>query len=69
MASIKKARMVLAIVSVDALDHSDWVREEITLAAGRLNDVDNRLERLVMVRVGHVPDDRILSRSEIGFGR
>ncbi len=59
VASIKKARMVLAIVSVDALDHSDWVREEITLAAGRLNDVDNRLERLVMVRVGHVPDDRI----------
>lgn len=57
--SINKARMVLAIVSEQALDHSDWVREEVTLAAGRLNDVDNRLERLVLVRVGRVPDDRI----------
>jgi TIR domain len=57
--SIKRARIVLAIVSEQALDHSDWVREEVTLAAGRLNDLDNRLERLVLVRVGHVPGDRI----------
>jgi hypothetical protein len=57
--SINRARMVLAIVSAQALDHSDWVREEVTLAAGRLNDPDNRLERLVLVRVGQVPADRI----------
>jgi len=57
--SIKRARTVLAIVSVQALDHSDWVRQEVTLAAGRLDDRDNRLERLVLVRVGHVPADRI----------
>jgi hypothetical protein len=57
--SIKRARTVLAIVSAQALDHSDWVREEMTLAAGRLDDHDNRLERLVLVRVGHVPADRI----------
>jgi hypothetical protein len=59
VASIKKARMVVAIVSVDALDHSEWVREEITLAAARLDDADNRLDRLVLVRVGPVPDDRL----------
>jgi hypothetical protein len=57
--SIKKARMVLAIVSEQTLDHSDWVREEVTLAASRLDDRDNRLERLVLVRVGDVSDDRI----------
>jgi hypothetical protein len=56
---INKARVVLAIVSVQALDHSDWVREDVTLAAGRLENRDNTLERLVLVRVGHVPDDRI----------
>lgn len=57
--SIKRAAMVLAVVSVQALDHSDWVREEITLAVGRLDDRDNKLERLVLVRVGEVPDDRL----------
>jgi hypothetical protein len=57
--SINRARMVLAIVSEQALDHSDWVWEEVTLAAGRLDDHDNRLERLVLVRVGHVPAHRI----------
>jgi TIR domain len=56
---INRARMVLAIVSVEALDHSDWVRNEVTLAAGRLDNPDNKLERLVLVRVGHVPDERI----------
>lgn len=56
---INRARMVLAIVSLEALDHSDWVREEVTLAGGRLNDNDNRLEQLVLVRVGDVPDDQI----------
>ena len=57
--SINRARTVLAIVSEQALEHSDWVREEVTLAAGRLDDSNNRLERLVLVRVGHVPADRI----------
>jgi hypothetical protein len=54
---IKRARMVLAITSEKTLRHSTWVQEEITLAAGRLNDLDNKLERLVLVRIGPVPDD------------
>jgi hypothetical protein len=57
--SINRARMVLAIVSQQALEHSSWVQEEVTLAAGRLNDNNNRLERLVLVRVGDVPDKGI----------
>lgn len=57
--SINRARLVLAIVSVPALDHSDWVRNELTLVGGRLNDPNNPLEWLVLVRVGHVPDKHI----------
>jgi hypothetical protein len=57
--SINKARLVLAIVSAQALDHSDWVRNELTLVGGRQNDPNNPLEWLVLVRVGHVPDERI----------
>ena len=35
---INRARMVLAIVSQEALNRRDWVREEVTLAGGRLNE-------------------------------
>lgn len=56
---INGARMVLAIVSERSLDHSDWVRSELTLVGGRQNDAHNPLEWLVLVRVGRVPDARI----------
>lgn len=57
--SIKQARVVVVILSDQALQHSKWVQEELTLAAGRLNDQDNPLGQLIPVRVGAVPDSRI----------
>ena len=57
--SINRAQVVVAILSEQALTHSKWVQEELTLAAGRLNDSGNRLRQLVPIRVGAIPDDRI----------
>lgn len=57
--SINRAKVVVAILSEQALQHSKWVQEELTLAAGRLNDPDNPLGQLIPVRVGAVPDRQI----------
>jgi hypothetical protein len=52
--AIEKARIVVACVSTAALAHSTWVETEVGLAAGRLVRTTNPLERLVVVRIGHV---------------
>jgi hypothetical protein len=47
------------IFVISRMGHSDWGWEEVTLTASRLDDRDNRLERLGLVRVGHASVDRI----------
>jgi TIR domain len=44
--SINRARAVITILFKQGPQHSEWVRKEVTLAAGKLNDSGNRLERL-----------------------
>jgi hypothetical protein len=53
---IEKARIVVACVSTAALEHSGWVKTEVDQAAARLVRTSNRLERLVVIRIGQVPD-------------
>jgi hypothetical protein len=68
--SINRAQVVVAILSKQALQHSKWVHEELTLAAGRLNDPDNPLRQLIPVRVGAIPDRQIpvmLQRDRLRF--
>jgi hypothetical protein len=68
--AIEEARVVVVFVSAAGLDHSDWVREEMTLAAGRLSRASNKLERLIVVRIGVFSSDRLpnmLSQQQIRF--
>jgi TIR domain len=53
---IERARIVVACVSEAALAHSEWVKGEVGLAGARYLREDNPLERLVVIRIGHVPD-------------
>jgi TIR domain len=54
--AIEQARIVVACVSAAALAHSNWVKTEVDQAAARLVRSDHPLERLVVVRIGRVPD-------------
>jgi len=54
--AIEKARIVVACVSAAALAHSAWVKTEVDQAAARLVRTDDPLERLVVIRIGQVPD-------------
>jgi hypothetical protein len=54
--AIEEARIVIACVSQAALAHSEWVKTEVTMAGARLRRSANRLERLIVVRIGEVPD-------------
>src|SRR5579872_3241998 len=54
--AIEEARIVVACVSTAALAHSTWVKTEVDQAAARLLRRENPLERLIVIRVGQVPD-------------
>ena len=54
---IEEARIVVACVSAEALEHSDWVKSEVNVAAARRVRNHNPLERLVVIRIGELPDD------------
>jgi len=54
--AIERARIVVACVSAAALAHSTWVKTEVDQAAARLVRTENPLERLIVIRIGQVPD-------------
>jgi hypothetical protein len=65
---IEEASVVVAVLSVAAVEHSDWVGYEVALAANAYEL--GRLERLVVLRVGDFPADRLpgmLQQDRISF--
>ncbi len=53
---IRDAKVVLAVVSAQTLtNHRQWLEYELTLAIARLDQKDNRLQTLALVRLGEVP--------------
>jgi hypothetical protein len=57
--AVEEARIVIVCLSVAALEHSGWIDHEVSLATGRLDRTHNSLERLLVIRIGEVPDDRL----------